>query len=312
MNKNIIRVVIISILLSTPFNFATAKEKINTNIKQETQIYKKALKKQGNISGVCAQLEQYQQYIDEALSVLNKEFWENKQLYKKIEEYGKFEKNNVILIKNKDKEIDAYSQYLNENGLKLGYSEGAIYLYFDPTYIVASFKDVLPNTVAEYYAIEAQDIKEGFEDDGGLTIPWDSIRKRIMLHEASLNKISKVNCSYLQKLVKEKISLYANAYMLGLPNSSIEDKIIEAKSSYEKFLSENKTSGYYKMVEKYYTDLKRNNFKFRRKEEVKEGSTYVGPSILDKNGKEVFVSELAEKYLKEAGIAIVESEGERD
>ena len=52
------------------------------------------------------------------------------------------------------------------------------------------------------------------------------------------------------------------------------------------------------MVEKYYADLKRNNFKFRRKEEVKEGSKYVGPSIIDKNGKEVYVHELAEKYLK--------------
>ncbi len=314
MNKNIIRFIIISILLSTPFNLAATKEKINTNIKQETEIYRKTLKKQTNIAGVCEQLEDYQAYIDEALDILNSEFRENKELYTKIELYGKCEKNKVTIIINKDKEINAYFRYLDGNGLKIGCGggDGAIYLYFDPTYIVISFKDVLPNTVTEYYAIEAQDIREGFEEDGGLTISWDSIRTRIVQYEASLNKLSKVNCSYLQKLVKAKISLYANAYMLGLPNSSIEDKIIAAKSSYEKFLRENKTSKYYKMVEHYYADLKRNNFKFRRKEETIDGQTYVRPSILDKKGKEVYVRELAEKYLKEAGIAIVESEGEQD
>jgi len=315
MNKTIIRFIIIFILVSIPtykFPFlAAAQEKINAPIKQETEIYKKNLKKQENIAAVCDQLEKYQTYVDEALSILNKELWKNKQLYKKIEKYGKFDKNKVFLVKNKDVEIDKYAQFLIENGLKIGYSEGAIYLYFDPKYIVSSFKDVLPNNVTEYYAIEAEDVKEGFAKDAGLTIPWDAIRKRIVRYEAYLNKISKVNCLYLTTLTKGKISLYANTYVLGLDNSSIENNIIEAKSSYEKFLSENKASKYYGMIEKYYVDLKRNNFKFRRKEVVKDGYTYVGPSILDKNGKEVYVRELAEKYLKEAGITIVESGEER-
>lgn len=292
-----ISLILILISLIMTFGILNAEEK---NIKQKTIFYKNVFKKNMDYIEISNCLKSFQKYIDEALIILNKELEENKQLYTKIEKHGVFKDKRVFLNKNKDKRIDEYSQYLHDNGIKIGYSEGSIYLYFDPMYIAINFKDVLPDNIIEYYLIESEDIKEGFEEDGALTIPWDYIRKKIVRYEGYFNEISKINCPYIGKLTKEKINLYLNAYIKGLPNSPINYYITEAKSSYEKFLSENKSSIFYEIVKIYYLDLKRNGFKFGIKEEMIEGNQYIGFTILDENNKKVYINNIADKYLKQA------------
>jgi len=270
------------------------------DIKKETDRYKKIFIKIKDYYSISNELQSYKNYINNSISVLNDELWNDKQLYKKIEEHGIFENNNVDLTNSKDKAVEKYDRYLKDNGIKIGYSEGAIFLYFDPIYIYLNFKNVLPEEIIEYFKIVAGDISEGFSQDEALMVPWDSIRKKIVRYENYFKKIGNINCPYIINLTKQKIDLYLKAYMIGLANSPIYDHIDEAKSSYDKFLAENKNSIFHKIIHDYYSDLKRNNFKFGKKEYIKGGYNYVGMTIFDKNNEALFINDLAEQYLKKA------------
>ena len=291
---HIFLIMCLGLLLSS----SSRAEAEKVDIKKETELYKKSLIDGKDYADISSKLESYQNYIDGALSILNKELEKNKQLYEKIEKYGKFEKNKVILIPNKDKELDEYSQYLKDNGIKIGYSEGSIYLYFDPMYVVRNFNKILPENITEFFRIEADDIQEGFEEDAALTIPWDYLRKKILRYEGYLIRMNNINCPYVMKLTRERIGMYLRAYMIGLENSRIYDYIDEARGSYERFLSENKGSQFYKVIESYYYDLRRNNFKFGEKEEIIGGNRYIGATIVDKNNKQVYVSDVVKEYLE--------------
>ena len=124
-------------------------EKID--IQKEIQAYKNHFVKSKDCGDISSKIEAFDKYLDDAVLMLNKELNNDKQLYAKIEKYGRFENNKVIVQKDRDKQLDDYVQYLNNNGIKIGYSEGDIYLYSDPMYIYSTFKKVLPNYINEYY-----------------------------------------------------------------------------------------------------------------------------------------------------------------
>ena len=100
------------------------------------------------------------------------------------------------------------------------------------------------------------------------------------------------------KLTRERIGMYLRAYMKGLENSPIYEHIDEARGSYERFLSENRSSQFYEVIESYYYDLKRNNFKFGEKEEIIRGNRYIGATIVDENNRQVYVNDIVKEYLE--------------
>lgn len=282
------------------FVFAILSEGTHVDIKNRMKYYNNLFTNNNDYADISNKLEALDRYLQDSITVMQKELDNNKQLQEKIAKYGKFDNNKATFIKGKDKYLDDYIEYLNENGIKIGYSEGNIYLYSDPMYIVAHFKDVLPKNIIEYYVILGKDEKEGFQEDAGLTIPWDLLRSKIIRYENYLNTMRAFDCPYIVKSAKEKIGLYLNAYLKGLDNSRIQDNIQEARISYEKFINENKTSKYYDVIKGYYSELKRNNFKFGQKVEQKGPIKYVGWTILDENKNEIYIDEVADKYLEKA------------
>ena len=120
--------------------------------------------------------------------------------------------------------------------------------------------------------------------------------------KAIYSKINDYFCPYLKKEVRKKLKLYFRTYMIGLPNSLIYDEIDEAKGGYEIFLQNNKSSDYYGMIKNYYSDLKRNNFKFWKKEYKENGYPYMGCTIYDKEENKIFINDVVDKYIQQVKI----------
>ena len=99
--------------------------------------------------------------------------------------------------------------------------------------------------------------------DGGLMIPPDTVREYIIFLEMFTAKNPEF---VLISDAKDILDSYLMIYLEGIDNSPIFDKWNtgkmkpEFKTSYERFLSENKDSKYYPMVEELYNKSKENNF----------------------------------------------------
>ena len=103
--------------------------------------------------------------------------------------------------------------------------------------------------------------------DGGLAVPPDTLREYIIF----LEKFIEQNPDFiLISDAKDFLESYLMTYLEGIDNSPIFDKWntrkmkTEFKESYEKFLSENKNSKYYPMVEELYNKSKENDFNWDR------------------------------------------------
>jgi hypothetical protein len=240
------------------------------NIEQETETYKEYyFKGEIDLHKISDYLEDYQKYVDETIGILTNELINDRKMYEKLLNFP-FKKNRELIItKSGDIELDNYVKYLKENGVRIGTTEGGLYLFFDPLYFVNNFKKALPDIVIEYYIILNEDIEEGYEEDAGLIVPWDTLRGKIIRYENYLRKHSNIedDCFFTKRLAKKKIDEYLYAYLYGLPNGpslSYNNKEgflnSEAKESFENFIEENKDSKYHQIVYVFYSKIKTNRF----------------------------------------------------
>ena len=268
--KFIILFIVLQISFAT-LSFPTeAKQRIIfMNIEQETERYKTLyFKGQEDVKGICDHLEDYQRYVDKTVAILMNELINNRVLYNKLFELPAKKNGELILKRNGDLEVNEYITYLLENGLRLGSSEGGLYLFQDPLYFVNSFNKVLPEPIIEYYIILNKDIEEGFAEDGALIIPWDNLREKIIRYESYLKRNISIDCPYIAKLVKKKINKYLRSYLYGAPNgpflADIDNKNLlnqEAKKSFERFLKENKDSKHFRIIQTFYSKIEENDFR---------------------------------------------------
>ena len=106
---------------------------------------------------------------------------DNSEVFIRIELYMDFVEDSLVKLNSeleKNKTLNDYENYLIANGIKIGYSEGDIFLYFDPMFAVINFKNILPDIFLKYFSIKAQNIKEGFEEDGALIITLGFFKKK--------------------------------------------------------------------------------------------------------------------------------------
>lgn len=141
-------------------------------------------------------------------------------------------------------------------------TEGNYYIGESAGWFETKFKKVLTDPYKEYFRFRSKEIREGFSEDAGLLITWNQLRYRIIFWEAFLKK-------YPYFPEKQSIQAYLNVYvrvfLSGMDNSLIYDYTNrtlrkDVRSAYEKFITENKTSKYYKLVKDYYEMIKRNNY----------------------------------------------------
>lgn len=204
----------------------------------------------------------YKDFIeqDEKNFITNASFSKNNDL-----EFSKLQKKYIEAINNLNEKyydnIDPNDSYYKNNWVKILGSEGSDYYEINYDYMIKKYGKYL--SPANNIWLKHLSETESIVDDAALTTDPDSIRKYIILLEQFLKEYP----TFVSKNdVKDRIKGYLNVYLLGMDNSPIFDKWDSKKlnpgfkASYEKFLSENKDSKYYQMVEEIYNKAKSNNF----------------------------------------------------
>ncbi len=156
---------------------------------------------------------------------------------------------------------------LSKAGWKLDESEGMYYVGEDGEWLLKEFGSILPEDWNKYLQQRTKEVKKQFSEDAGLLISWEELRDRIIYWEKFLIKYPTFS---EKEVIDFYLDVYIRTYLTGMSNSRIadvetnkvQDKIIE---SYQNFLTLNKQSKYYKLVEGQYNILKRNSFHLNEK-----------------------------------------------
>ena len=127
-------------------------------------------------------------------------------------------------------------QYTNA-GLNFGQAEGMWYLQSDPDFLREAASVTIGDFKA-YLRFNAEECKQRIAEDGGILIPWDDLRKKIIREEGFAKQHP--NLPEVEKDLKGSTSWMMNVYLAGIENSSIDNYGVqltpEVKNSYETFL----------------------------------------------------------------------------
>lgn len=177
----------------------------------------------------------------------------------------KFIKATDVLNEKYTQNIDPDDTYYRNNWVKLPCVEGIYFYAVNTDYLLKKFGKYLSPSYNEWLKFIVK--KETVMQDGGLIVPPDKLREYIIFIE----KFVEQNPNFiLIGEAKKILNSYLITYLVGVDNSPIFDKWNtrkmkpEFKESYEKFLSENKDSKYYPMVEELYNKSKENDFNWDR------------------------------------------------
>lgn len=155
-----------------------------------------------------------------------------------------------------------FNKLLSKIGWGVKLSEGNYYIGESAGWFEAKFKNILTEPYKEYLHYRSKEIREGFSEDAGLLISWNQLGDRIITWEAFLKKYP----NFPEKqMIESYLDSYIRVFLSGMDNSPIHnfenmtlDK--DVRAAYEKFIKDNKTSKYYKLVKDYYEMIKKNNF----------------------------------------------------
>jgi hypothetical protein len=178
-------------------------------------------------------------------------FWNNAELMKKVNEK-----------QNDDPMVKEFINSLDKNGLRLSITEGSYYIDEKPDFLINTFKSYVSQGVNEFLNLRSQELQQGFSEDAKLLITFQQLGSRIITWQNYLNKYP---ASPLQAEAKFSYHLYLNTFLTGLDNSPIAtDDVLqpEMKQVYSDFIERNKDTESGKIVEKFYTILSKDNFRF--------------------------------------------------
>ncbi|MBR6126166.1 hypothetical protein IKQ21_00615 [bacterium] len=177
----------------------------------------------------------------------------------------KFIKATDVLNEKYAENIDIKDPYYKNNWIKLLNSEGSYYYIINYNYLYRKYGQYL--SFAYKQLLNHHSETESIVEDAGLTISPDKLREYIIF----LDNFIKQNPNFVLKNdVNDMLNNYLMIYLVGIDNSPTFDKwntrkmLPKYKASYEKFLSENKDSKYYPMVEELYNKAKANDFSWDR------------------------------------------------
>ena len=143
------------------------------------------------------------------------------------------------------------------NWVKMLMSEGMPYFAPNWKYLQKRFGKYLSSTYNDW--LLHLDETENIINDAYLLVTPDRLRHNIIF----LEHLSETNHNFIAiKDIKSRLSWYLNLYLKGSDNSPVFDKYgirPKFRTSYEKFLSENKNSKYYPTVKIMYEKVATNS-----------------------------------------------------
>ena len=234
----------------------------NDNIIQETTV-KEEVSKEETLTPVQ---KYYKENLEQdEINFLNKakNSKDNDLEFSKLQ--MKFIKATDVLNEKYIENIDSENPYYRNNWVKVLYVEGCYIYAVNSEYLLEKYGKYLSPAYNEWLQFIFK--RESVMQDGGLMVPPDTLREYII----SLEKFVEQYPDFvLIGDAKDILDSYLMTYLEGIDNSPIFDKwntrkmLPEYKASYEKFLSENKDSKYYPMVEELYNKAKSNDFTWDR------------------------------------------------
>ncbi|MGE0086937.1 MAG: hypothetical protein AB7S75_21240 [Desulfococcaceae bacterium] len=159
-------------------------------------------------------------------------------------------------------ELEEYTRYA-KCGIKISPDgEGGWYLREDFDFLCDILRDY-PVDINQYLLFMKKSSKQDVVMDGGLVIPWDELRKRIISFEEFARKYPKLQETKTKIQPELKWLLYI--YLAGVDNSPVfdwesEKMNPELKISYETFLKENKNSAWHSSIAQMYQIHQKHQF----------------------------------------------------
>ena len=234
----------------------------NENVIRETTVKEKVSKEE-----VLTPVQKYykENLEQDEINFLNKakNSKDNDLEFSKLQ--TKFIKATDVLNEKYIENIDPENPYYRNSWVKVIYVEGCYIYTVNSEYLLEKYGKYLSPAYNEWLQFILK--RESVMQDGGLTVPPDTLREYII----SLEKfVAQYPDFVLIGDAKDILDSYLMTYLEGIDNSPIFDKwntrkmLPEYKASYEKFLADNKDSKYYPMVEELYNKSKANDFSWDR------------------------------------------------
>ncbi len=234
----------------------------NDNVIQETTVKKEVPQKE-----VLSPVQKYykENLEQDEINFLNKakKSKDNDLEFSKLQ--MKFINATDVLNEKYADNIDINDPYYKNNWVKLPCVEGSYFYAVNSEYLHKKYGKYLSPAYNEWLKFILK--RESVMQDGGLMVPPDTLREYIICLEKFVEQYPEF---VLIGDAKDILESYLMTYLEGIDNSPIFDKwntqkmLPEFKASYEKFLSENKDSKYYPMVEELYNEAKANDFTWNR------------------------------------------------
>ena len=264
----IIGIIILTSLCFYLFNPQNSKDVKPADIQNEQAVRDDAANKNKPVSDEDVNPVQkcYTDYLEKDVNnfIANAKTSENNDLeFSKL--HMKFNKAADILNEKYAENIDIHDAYYKNNWVKLPCVEGTYFYAVNSEYLLDNYGSYLSDAYKEWLSFILK--RESVMQDGGLAVPPDKLREYIVFLEKFVEQYPDFVLISDAKVI---LNSYLMTYLEGLDNSPIFDKwntrkmLPEFKESYEKFLSENKDSKYYPMVEEFYNKSKENNFSWDR------------------------------------------------
>jgi len=165
-------------------------------------------------------------------------------------------------------ELEEFIRYV-KCGIKIAADgEGGWYITEDFDFLCDMLRDY-PADINHYLLFMKEESKQDVIMDGGLVIPWDDLRKRIIRFEEFARKHP--DLEETKTRIQPEIRGLVYVYLAGVDNSPVFDWELEKtspelKTSYETFLKENKNSAWHSTVQQIYKIHEKH--KFGRNDEV--------------------------------------------
>ncbi|MEW6524866.1 MAG: SH3 domain-containing protein [Bacillota bacterium] len=152
-------------------------------------------------------------------------------------------------------------QSLQQAGYMLGHSEGMLYVTTDPEFLLG-FAGYVPNALAGFLVLRAEESRRPVASDGALRISWDQLRSRAVAAEIWARDNPGLPETPQAEAWAER---YFTFYLRGMDNTPIfplgsNQLDPELKASYELFLAHNQDSDWYGRVQEFYALLEKNGF----------------------------------------------------
>ncbi len=151
---------------------------------------------------------------------------------------------------------------LKKYGYSLLSTEGMWYIDEESQFMFNHFNKFISEAMKEYLSNRTKEQKEGFSEDAGLLIPFDSVGNRAVTWEIFLSKFP---AFILKDEILEWYSTYVRTYLTGMDNSNaftfngaLEP---EVKKSYEQFISKHADTKTGDLVKRWYSFLEARKFK---------------------------------------------------